>query len=349
MNRWVALVITGLLLQTSAALGGFVAIELDPQASDGHFDEPANGVFTFEYAGPDFTVGDIYFAGTVTALAPDTYANELEVWITDPLGNTAGWTPLPGTTWEDELIISGQVVQGGGQYLAGTAGTWTFTFSERFDDDEVDALWTDLVFMVADDPAPDMTVTGDTTGLPAWHRPRKRFDYMSTTATGVPRYQQHFRVLASGPYTIASTHFGWDGYLLLYADAPADPEEPFVGGIAGNDASGDVDTTCALGDIYLSSEHIYWLYVTGFGDTDAGPFEVTFSGPGSVVLSPLAGDMDCDGLLTFDDIYPFIVALDGKEPYEQQFSYCEWVRGDFDGDGLVTFDDIAPFVDKLVN
>ncbi len=54
---------------------------------------------------------------------------------------------------------------------------------------------------------------------------------------------------------------------------------------------------------------------------------------------PLAGDMDCDGDVDFDDIGPFVNAIGGaSEPC------CNYLNGDMDEDGDVDFDDIAPFV-----
>lgn len=60
------------------------------------------------------------------------------------------------------------------------------------------------------------------------------------------------------------------------------------------------------------------------------------------------GDVNCDGLIDFDDIQPLIKALQGRELYEAAFPNCNWFNADCDLDGHVTFDDIAPFV-QLIN
>ena len=61
----------------------------------------------------------------------------------------------------------------------------------------------------------------------------------------------------------------------------------------------------------------------------------------------LAGDLNCDGAIDFDDIDPFIVALGGQPGYEQAYPGCHWLSADANGDGTVTFDDIDPFVGLL--
>jgi hypothetical protein len=58
--------------------------------------------------------------------------------------------------------------------------------------------------------------------------------------------------------------------------------------------------------------------------------------------------LNCDGVVDFDDIDPFVAALscpDGDPNCWQ--STCPWLNGDCDGDGNVTFDDIDPFVTRI--
>ncbi len=74
--------------------------------------------------------------------------------------------------------------------------------------------------------------------------------------------------------------------------------------------------------------------------------------PGSVntvrVVHGLAGDMDCDGDVDFDDINGFVLALTGETGYAAAYPACYFGLGDADGDGDVDFDDIDPFVALLV-
>lgn len=60
----------------------------------------------------------------------------------------------------------------------------------------------------------------------------------------------------------------------------------------------------------------------------------------------LKGDMNCDGVVNYDDIDRFVEAM-GYEggvgwPYD-----CPWLNGDFTDDGVVGYDDIDPFVEKI--
>jgi hypothetical protein len=59
------------------------------------------------------------------------------------------------------------------------------------------------------------------------------------------------------------------------------------------------------------------------------------------------GDLDCDGLVSFNDILPFIKALGGRSQYESAYPHCDWLNADCDGNGRVDFLDIQPFVALL--
>ena len=60
------------------------------------------------------------------------------------------------------------------------------------------------------------------------------------------------------------------------------------------------------------------------------------------------GDCNCDGIIDFDDINPFVSAI-GAEPVAWNLAHagCHWLNADCDGDGDVDFDDIDPFVALL--
>ena len=59
------------------------------------------------------------------------------------------------------------------------------------------------------------------------------------------------------------------------------------------------------------------------------------------------GDLNCDGQVDFDDINPFVLALNGQAGYYQEYPDCNWLNADCDSDGDVDFDDINPFVTLL--
>lgn len=142
----------------SPAMAGFTAASAGPHNSDGTLEAPTfppvyNGYFTYDYAGPDFNIGDIIFSGTLTDQGINSYENEARINITDPFGTTAGFQPgtqeagWGSTTWTDEAI------SGAGGYWNGTAGTWVISFSESVDDGgpgDVDAIWTDFFLEFTD-------------------------------------------------------------------------------------------------------------------------------------------------------------------------------------------------------
>ena len=60
-----------------------------------------------------------------------------------------------------------------------------------------------------------------------------------------------------------------------------------------------------------------------------------------------AGDMNCDGRVTFADIELFVQALMGESAWNQHHPGCPWLNADCNGDGNVTFADIDPFVARI--
>jgi hypothetical protein len=61
----------------------------------------------------------------------------------------------------------------------------------------------------------------------------------------------------------------------------------------------------------------------------------------------IVGDCNCDGLVNFDDIDPFVLALSSPGDYAFQYPTCYRLLADCDGDRDVDFDDIDPFVGVL--
>ncbi len=67
---------------------------------------------------------------------------------------------------------------------------------------------------------------------------------------------------------------------------------------------------------------------------------------GAINIFPL-GDMNCDGVVNFADINPFVLALSDPAGYMQQFPTCNINLADVNRDGVVDFADINPFVALL--
>ncbi len=56
------------------------------------------------------------------------------------------------------------------------------------------------------------------------------------------------------------------------------------------------------------------------------------------------GDANCDGVVSFDDIDAFVLALSGATPYALRHPDCNWLNADCNRDGQVNFNDIDAFV-----
>jgi hypothetical protein len=60
------------------------------------------------------------------------------------------------------------------------------------------------------------------------------------------------------------------------------------------------------------------------------------------------GDVNCDGVVDFGDINPFVLILSNFQVWQQTYPSCPWHNGDIDGNGSVGFQDINPFVALIV-
>jgi len=70
----------------------------------------------------------------------------------------------------------------------------------------------------------------------------------------------------------------------------------------------------------------------------------------TVDLSPLLpGDLNCDGVVNFGDINPFVLRLTYPELWQTSFPGCPPLNGDIDGNGFADFGDINPFVNLLTS
>ena len=60
------------------------------------------------------------------------------------------------------------------------------------------------------------------------------------------------------------------------------------------------------------------------------------------------GDLNCDGVVDFADINPFVLILTNPWAWQQTYAGCPWQNGDIDGNGAPGFEDINPFVALIV-
>ena len=94
------------------------------------------------------------------------------------------------------------------------------------------------------------------------------------------------------------------------------------------------------------------LTLNPVASTDVGSYDVVVtdecgSQPSAAAHLWLAGDLNCDGVVNFADINPFVLALGGQAAYQAQFPNCHWLNADCNSDGVVSFADINPFVALL--
>ncbi len=61
----------------------------------------------------------------------------------------------------------------------------------------------------------------------------------------------------------------------------------------------------------------------------------------------LRGDLNCDGVVNFADIDPFVLALGDPAGYSAAYPWCAIENADINTDGQVNFADIDPFVALL--
>jgi len=82
-------------------------------------------------------------------------------------------------------------------------------------------------------------------------------------------------------------------------------------------------------------------------------YAATFNGGQDIWYLPirpfLRGDVNCDGLVNFGDINPFVLALTNPVVYAIRYPDCPINNADINGDGLVDFGDINPFVAMLTS
>jgi len=62
----------------------------------------------------------------------------------------------------------------------------------------------------------------------------------------------------------------------------------------------------------------------------------------------VAGDLNCDGQLDFNDVAPFALALVDPAAYEAQYPACDRMRADMSTDGAIDGHDVPPMVTALL-
>lgn len=135
------------------------------------------------------------------------------------------------------------------------------------------------------------TFSGSTVGGPTWNRPlggNPPTGSLSAVGTNVAYDVFQFRVTLTGAYDFRSTAIapsGWDNYLFLYAGA-FNATSPFDNVIIGNDDFGSIGIS-GFDAVALTAGQDYFAVTTGFGNSDAGSYELSIRGNG-VASAPSA-------------------------------------------------------------
>ena len=58
--------------------------------------------------------------------------------------------------------------------------------------------------------------------------------------------------------------------------------------------------------------------------------------------------MNCDGIVNYADINPFVASLNYPSGIGWPYANCPWLNGDINGDGTVSYADINAFVALLL-
>lgn len=239
--------------------------------------------------------------------------------------NCLDFADYDGDGWEDLAVSKWSSFESGVyKNVSGTlASSPVWTTGD--DDSDKGCAWADIDlngapdFILGHDPTEVFTNTGGTLTL-AWAAIASYFGHSELRTCDIDR---------DNDPDLAEIHFA-NGHTRIYLNnnGGLDAEPTWV-----YDAPGS-GTALAFGDINGDS----WpdLVVGLSGDISLMVFY------GEPQTTP--GDLNCDGVVDFDDINPFVIALGGEAAYNAAFPDCEWLNGDIDGNGAVDFDDINPFV-----
>ncbi len=132
--------------------------------------------------------------------------------------------------------------------------------------------------------------SGTTVGGPTLRRPSSDGTgtsgscTLSGSATAVPYVTYPFTPTVAGLHRItAAWTGGQDGYLLLY-EAPFDPADACRGLVGRND-DGTARANSQFDRDTLVPGRSYTLVITGFGNTDAGPYDLSILSPAAVTTA----------------------------------------------------------------
>ena len=149
---------------------------------------------------------------------------------------------------------------------------------------------------------------------------------------------------------ISSNSYGTDIY--TWTGSSWSPNAHWVA--AGNAATGfgNVTTTWTY-SVSVDLNHGATYYIVSRARDRSGNYDVLITnscGNATSARAPFwrSGDMNCDGVVNFKDINPFVAYLSDFSNWQTTYAGCSPQNGDVNGDGTYpSFKDINPFVALL--
>jgi len=136
--------------------------------------------------------------------------------------------------------------------------------------------------LIAAAPAAAQIFTGDTTGSPTFNRPVQNGEIaptaLSVIGTAVPYDTLSFTVSLSDTYSLLLESTAFDAYLGLYAGS-FDPNSPLTNVLIYDDDDGAVGDDSLINFAFTSGT-TYTAVITGFDNSDFGPYSLTIRGGG---------------------------------------------------------------------
>ena len=68
---------------------------------------------------------------------------------------------------------------------------------------------------------------------------------------------------------------------------------------------------------------------------------------GTIAGGHWIGDMNCDRIVNFADIDPFVLTLTDPDQYQVQYPDCDILEADLDCNGVINFDDITAWINLI--
>ncbi len=200
---------------------------------------------------------------------------------------------------------------------------------------------------------------GDGTPLPGWPQTWSTSEWLGNSAPVVGDLDGDAQLEIAFTTQVAGSSAS--GFVRVY-NADGTPEAgfplPLPIGSGAVPAIADVD---ADGRNELIVTGTYWngmsgsfdkVWVYDFGGGDHGPIEWGQFGGNARhdgwYKPRLRGDTNCDGVVNFDDLDSFVLAILGEPGYLAALPRCNFINADANRDGEVDFDDISGFVALII-